>query len=99
MSKIIVYEQGSQAEGSFGNGVVKDWLSLKIKRNGTQYELEGVYRADGTNAHLLRRGNIIQCDADARSKKQRFDIIRAVEIDNERIEVYGTHVEIGRAHV
>ena len=92
MSKIIVYEQGSQAEGSFGNGVVKDWLSLKIKRNGTQYELEGVYRADGTNAHLLRRGNIIQCDADARSKKQRFDIIRAVEIDNERIEVYGTHV-------
>lgn len=92
MSKIIVYEQGSQAEGSFGNGVVKDWLSLKIKRNGTQYELEGVYRADGTNAHLLRRGNIIQCDADARSKKQQFDIIRAVEIDNEKIEVYGTHV-------
>ena len=92
MSKIIVYEQGSQVEGSFGNGVLKDWLSLKVKRNGMQYDLEGVYRADGANAHLLSRGNIIQCDADARSKKQQFDIIRAVEIDNEKIEVYGTHV-------
>lgn len=92
MSKVCIFEKGSQVDGSFGSGVLRDWLSLKVKRNGTQFDLEGVYRADGANAHLLCKGNVIQCDADARLKKQQFDIIRAVEINDEKIEVYAKHI-------
>ena len=44
------------------------------------------------NAHLLYKGNIIVSDADARSKKQQFDIVRAVFVDDTRIEIYGVHV-------
>lgn len=92
MSKVCIFEKGSQVDGSFGSGVLRDWLSLKVKRNGTQLDLEGVYRTDGANAHLLCKGNVIQCDADARLKKQQFDIIRAVEINDEKIEVYAKHI-------
>lgn len=88
MSKIFV-----EIKGSDKVGYLKDWLvAPKVKRRGTQLEFEGVYRADGVNAHLLYKGNIIHSDADARNKEQQFDIIRTVFVDDTRIEVYGVHV-------
>ena len=88
MSKVFV-----QIKGSDKVGYLKDWIvAPKVKRLGNQYEFEGVYNADGVNAHLLYQGNIIVSDADARMKKQQFDIIRVSFIDDTRIQVYGTHV-------
>ena len=93
MSNICIFEKGDLNVGSFGSGVLKDWVTApKVKRQNEQYEFEGVYRADGANAHLLLKGNEIECTADGRNKKQRFDIVRAVKVNAKHIQVYARHV-------